>query len=59
MHVKIGLKINAINAIKIPISKQNYVLYNVTQKIRKNEWNVYNVCQPQKILLTNEKSHLI
>ena len=36
------------NATEIPIFKQNNVLCIVTQKVHKNEWNVYNVYQPQK-----------
>ena len=32
-----------MNAIKIPIFKHNNVLCIVTQKVHKNEWNVYNV----------------
>ena len=35
-----------INAVKIPISKQNNVLCIIT-KLHKNEWKVYYVCQPQ------------
>ena len=31
----------------------------VTQKVHKNEWYVYNVCKPQKSLLTKEKSQPI
>ena len=38
-----------MNAIKILIFKQNNVLYIVTQKVHYNEWNVYNVCKPQKV----------
>ena len=32
-----------MNAIKIPIFKQNKVLGIVTQTVRKNEWYFYNV----------------
>ena len=44
-----------MNAIKIPIFKQNKVLW-IVAKLHKNEWNVYNVCKSQKNLLTKEKS---
>ena len=44
-----------INAIKIPIFRENNVLCIVAQKVHKNDWNVYNVRQPQKSLLTKEK----
>ena len=37
-----------MNALNIPIIKENNVLCLVTQKVHKHEWNVYNVCQPQK-----------
>ena len=39
-----------MNAPKILIFKQNNVLYIVTQKVYKTEWNVYNVCQPESLL---------
>ena len=35
-----------MNAIKIPIFKENNVLCIVTQNVPKNECNVYNVCKP-------------
>ena len=44
-----------MNAIKILIFKQNNVLCIVTQKVRKNEWNVYNVCKLPKNLLSQKK----
>ena len=37
-----------MNAEKIPIFKLNNVLCIVRQKVRKNQWNVHNVCQSQK-----------
>ena len=44
-----------MNAINMPISKQNNVLSIVPQKVHNNEWNFYNLCQPQKCLLTKKK----